>query len=425
VDNIPQRIGKYTVLREIGRGASGVVYLSRDEFADRDVAVKFFSHGEHGALQGQQRAVFLNEAALVGKLSHPHIVRLLDVVVEDDFSYIVMEYVHGGTLSTYTAADRLLSPERVVEIVFKISRALDYMHRNGIIHRDIKPANILITDHFDVKVSDFGIAVFPDITRTTLSNVGSPAYMSPEQVQDEPLTHQTDIYSLGVAFYHLLSGRLPFAGSSYASLIYQIINVDPPPLRKLRPGLPEGFEEIVSRALQKDTSIRYQSWMEFGADLAMLVRDLRMPSEEFTDTRKFHILRSLSFFRLFKEIETWETLRAATWHRFAGGTVLIREGDPGDALYILVEGEASVSRGGVPLAMLGPGDCYGEMLYFMNNNGARSTTIVTTKQVQVIEIKAAVLSGMTDACQAQFSKACMHLLIQRLTKANQLISAGR
>jgi len=422
VESLPQRIGKYDVAQELGRGTAGVVYLARDGFAGRDVAIKVFPHGETGGLQGRQRSLFLNEAALVGRLTHPHIVQLLDVAVEDAFSYIVMEYVRGRTLAYHTTADHFLPLEKVVEVIFKVSRALEYMHRHGVIHRDIKPANILITDAFDIKVADFGIAMFADVTRTTLDNVGSPGYMSPEQLLDQPLTHQTDIYSLGVAFYHLLTGRLPFAGSSYASLIYQILHVDPPPLCDLRPDLPEGFEEIVSRALQKDTGVRYQSWIEFGADLAVLVRDLRMPSEDFSDTRKFHTMRGLSFFRGFREIEIWEAMRAARWHRAPVGTVLIREGDPGDAIFVLVEGEVEVSRAGKPLARLGPGDCYGEMLYYADDIAARSTTIVSTKPVHVIEIKAAALSAMSDPCQVQFNRACVRLLIHRLTAANRVLS---
>jgi len=422
MDSLPHRIGKYDVTRELGRGSSGIVYLARDDFAGRDVAIKLFAHGEAGALQGPQRSLFLNEGALVGKLTHPHIVQLLDVAVEDAFSYLVMEYVSGRTLAHHTTPDNFLPLDKVVEVIFKVSRALEYMHRNGVIHRDIKPANVLVTDAFDIKVSDFGIAMFADVTRTALSNVGSPAYMSPEQLLDQPLTHQTDIYSLGATFYHLLAGRPPFSASSYASLIYQVLNIDPPPLHTLRSDLPDGFEEIIGRAMQRDPGVRYQGWMEFGADLAVLVRDLRMSSSDFSETRKFHVLRSLAFFQNFREIETWETLRAANWLRMAPGTVLIREGEPGDAIYVLVEGEASVSRAGKPLATLNPGDCYGEMLYFLPGNSVRSTTIVAMAPVQVIEIKGQTLSAMSDACQAQFSKACMRLLIQRLTAANQLLS---
>lgn len=422
VGSLPEYIGKYKVANELGRGSSGVVYLARDAFANRDVAIKVFPHGEAGALQGQQRSLFLNEAALVGKLNHPHIVQLLDVAVEDDISYLVMEFVRGHTLARHTTVNDFLPLETVVEVIFKVSRALEYMHRNGVIHRDIKPANVLINETCDIKISDFGIAMFADVTRTTLCNVGTPGYMSPEQLLDQPLTHQTDIYSLGVVFYHLLTGHLPFTGSSYASLYYQILNVDPPPLRTFRADLPEGFEEVVGRALQKDTGVRYQSWTEFGSNLAVLLRDLHLPSEEFSDTRKFHTMRNLSFFRGFLEIETWEALRAACWHRMPAGTVLIREGEPGDALFIIVDGEASVSRAGMPLSTIGQGDCYGEMLYFSNNAAVRSTTIVATEPIHVIEMKSEALSAMSDACQAQFSKSCMRLLIQRLTVANRMLS---
>src|SRR5688572_11461395 len=200
----PQRIGKYDVVKELGRGTAGVVYLARDAFAERDVAIKLFTQSGSAGLQGRYRSLFLNEAALVGKLSHPHIVQLLDVSVEESLSYIVMEYVDGETLAYHTTAEHFLSPGKVVEVIFKVSRALEYMHRHGVIHRDIKPANILVTEDFDVKVADFGIAVLADATRTNLVNVGSPAFMSPEQLQEQPLTHQTDIYSLGVVLYNLL-----------------------------------------------------------------------------------------------------------------------------------------------------------------------------------------------------------------------------
>lgn len=422
MESLPQRIGKYDVVRELGRGTAGVVYLARDAFARRDVAIKVFPHSETGGLQGRHRSLFLNEAALVGRFTHPHIVRLLDVAVEDAFSYIVMEYVRGHSLARHTTADNFLPLEKVVEVIFKVSRALEYMHRHGVIHRDVKPANILITEALDVKVADFGIAVLADATRTSLVNVGSPGYMSPEQVLDRPLTHQTDIYSLGVVLYHLLTGRLPFAGSSYASLVYQILHHEPPPLSTFRPDLPEGFEEIVNRALQKDLDVRYHSWIEFGADLAVLVRGLQVPREDLSDTHKFYTMRNLSFFRGFREVEIWEALRIATWLRMPAGAMLIREGDQGDAIYVMVEGEAEVSRGGKSLARLEPGDCYGEMLYFADDSAARTTTIVATRPVQVIEIKAAALSAASDACQVQFNKAFMRILIDRLTAANRKLS---
>jgi serine/threonine protein kinase len=424
LDNFPERVGRYVMLRELGRGAMATVYLARDPFADRDVAVKVFHHaaGDAGLIQGKHRTSFLNEAALVGKLQHPHIVALLDAAVEPAFSFVVMDYVAGGTLAQYAQPDNLLPLERVVEVVFKVSRALEYAHRQGIIHRDIKPANVLVTESFDVKLSDFGVARLENMTHTDIGNAGSPAYMSPEQLTEQPLTHQTDIYSLGVVMYQLLCGRLPFNATSAAALMYQIVNHEPPRLRTLRPDLPEAFEAIVSRAMQKDLRVRYQSWIEFGKDLAGLVRHLEAPREGLSDTRKFHALKNLSFFRDFRELEIWESLRLAIWQRLPEDTVIIEEGERGDALYILVEGALEVTRRGIPLATLAPGDLFGEMLYFADDMVERSTTIRATEPVLVLEIKAEALGAASDSCQVQFNKACMRILIERLTAANRRLS---
>jgi serine/threonine protein kinase len=412
------------VLSELGRGATATVYLGRDAFAGREVAVKVFWHGgeDAGVAVPKRRNTFLNEAALVGKLLHPHIVTLFDAAVERDYSYIVMEYVPGGTLAQFTVADALLPLEKVVEVVFKSSRALEYAHRQGVIHRDIKPANILVTREFDVKLSDFGVAILADATHTNLRNVGSPAYMSPEQLSDEPLTHQTDIYSLGVVMFQLLTGRLPFVATSHASLMYQIVNHRPPALRSLRQDLPEAAEAIVSRALQKDLAVRYQSWIDFGKDLAGLVRNLEAPREELSDTRKFHMLRNLAFFRDFREVEIWEALRTATWQRLPAETVIIEQGDRAESFYVLVDGQVEVTRGGRILSTLGAGDCFGEMLYFSGETSLRNTTIRSRGPVLVLEIKAEALMAASDACQVQFNKAFMRILIDRLTAANQKLS---
>jgi serine/threonine protein kinase len=426
VNSLPETIGKYKLMGEIGRGATATVYLARDPIAERDVAMKIFPHAgeESDTLANKRRSVFLNEAALVGRLQHPHIVSLLDAAVERDFSYIVMEYVHGGTLARYTSADSLLPLEKVVEVVFKASRALEYAHRQGVIHRDIKPANILLNEALEVKVSDFGVARLEDATHTELTNVGSPAYMSPEQLGDQPLSHQTDIYSLGVVMFQLLTGRLPFTGSSHASLMYQIINHAAPLLRTLRPEVPVAFEAIVARALQKDLRIRYQSWIELGKDLAGLVGNMAAPREVLSDTRKFHALRTLSIFRDFREVEIWEVLRISTLQHFPENTVIIQEGDRSESFYVLVEGSVDVSRAGHHLATLSRGECFGEMLYFMGDAGVRSTTVTAKTSILFIEVRADALMAASDACQLQFNRAFIRILIDRLAAANQKL-AGR
>ncbi|MFA7322441.1 MAG: serine/threonine-protein kinase, partial [Dokdonella sp.] len=213
---IPERIGKYEIRSKLGEGATSIVYLGYDPFAEREVAVKaifpeVLRDKERGKLY---RNLLMTEASLAGKLMHPHIVQIFDAVVAEEQSYIVMEFVKGGTLEPFCSPSTLLPVDRLVEMIFKCTRALDYAVRAGITHRDIKPANILLVNagdsdervSGDIKISDFGAAMLSsgEQTRTQVSGVGSPAYMSPQQVRDMTLNHQTDIYSLGVVMYQLL-----------------------------------------------------------------------------------------------------------------------------------------------------------------------------------------------------------------------------
>src|SRR5690348_1619901 len=242
-----EQIGKYPVERYLGSGATSEVYLCNDPFAKRSVAVKLvsaelFNDPERGKLY---RKLFVTEASLAGKLQHPHICQIYDAVADESDHYIVMEYVGGGTLERYCSPEHLLPIEKAVEIVFKCTRALEFAHKMGITHRDIKPANILYTGETDVKITDFGAALISSGDTTQVSAIGSPAYMSPEQVKEHPLDHQTDIYSVGVVMYHLLTGRLPFQAVNNFSLIYQITNVEPEPPSTFRPEIPALLDEIV------------------------------------------------------------------------------------------------------------------------------------------------------------------------------------
>ena len=238
---LQEHLGKYPLQREIGSGATSRVYLARDTFANQDVAIKVFLFDTNADPQQQRmmHKAFVAEASLAGKLNHPHIVDILDAVVEPDCSYLVMEYVPGTTLQSYSDVSTLLPLNKVVEIIFKCIRALEYAHRHGVIHRDIKPSNILLSESGETKVSDFGASFQqrPSQDTTQLSGVGSPSYMSPEQIRMEVLTQQTDIYSLGVTMYQLLTGRLPFQASTQAGLSYAILNIVPVRPIKLRPEL--------------------------------------------------------------------------------------------------------------------------------------------------------------------------------------------
>ena len=422
---LPGKIGKYPVNSELGRGATSRVYLGRDPFASRDVAIKVV-RAEPGVDTETRRRFhksFLNEAALVGKLLHPHIMQIHDADATDEYSYIVMEYIEGPTLEQYCDVSRLLPMDRVVEIAFKCSLALDFAQRNGVIHRDIKPANVLIGKDSEIKITDFGAAQLEGGEHTVMEGIGSPAYMSPEQVLEKPLNHQTDIYSLGVVMYQMLTGRLPFTGSNRLSLLYQIANIDPVPPSVHRVDVPSALDKVVMRAIAKDREQRYPNWASFSRDLTQTYRHLELPSDAITESDKFNAINELSFFRDFHDVEIWEVVRIGKWLRYQPEKVVIREGEMGDSFYVLAEGEARVTKSGHPLDTLKSGHCFGELLYFEDTRARRVTTITAASKITVVEIKAQALQEATDALQKQFNKAFLRILIDRLTWANSRLSA--
>ncbi len=421
------RIGKYPITQEIGRGATSRVYLGRDPFADRDVAIKVFFFEESVSEQTAKllRKGFLAEAALAGRLNHPHICAIYDAVSEPEYSYIVMEYVKGTTLETYAEIDSLLPLSKLVEVIFKCIRALDFAFQLGVIHRDIKPGNILYGPEGDIKVSDFGASFQEALAQDTtqLTGIGSPAYMSPEQIRLEEVTHRTDIYSLGVVMYKLLTGRLPFNASNQLSLTYEILNVVPPPPSQLRPELPELLDEICLKAMQKNPADRYATWIDFGKDLSKAFTALRLAGETISDSAKFNELRTLVFFEDFDDVTLWEALRISTWRTIPAKTEIIREGDSGESFYLIVEGQVDVSIQGKSINTVRRGGCFGELLYFSDQVAQRTTTITSITDLTVVEIKTIALKVASSACQVSFQKAFMRVLIERLTQTNAKLAA--
>jgi serine/threonine protein kinase len=420
-------IGKYKVERELGKGATGAVYLAEDPFNNRKVAIKvmfpaMLKDADDGAIY---RSMFLNEASLAGKINHPHIVAIYDAVVEEDMSYIVMEFVEGGTLEKYCKPESLLDTQSVVEIVFKCIRAMGFAHSEGLIHRDIKPGNILYKSGTDIKVADFGAAVNKVTDKTTATMIGSPLYMAPELIQGAKATMQSDIYSLGMVMYMLLAGRAPFEASNAASLAYQIVNHDPEPPSRFREGISATIEDIVKQAISRDLNRRYASWDDFGKDLAELWKTEHTPQQtkgEVSDTERFSLLKNLAFFKGFPENELWEVLKISKWRSFAPNSVLIKEGDVGDSFFILAQGNVKVTRGPRVLNVLGTGDCVGEMSYLAKRQGPRSATITTTSDCIVMKIPAADLNSATSSCRQLFDRKFLETLIERLETANQQLA---
>jgi hypothetical protein len=334
-----------------------------------------------------------------------------------------MEYVPVTTLDAHVDPATLLPMGKVVEIVFKCVRALEYACRHGIIHRDIKPGNILLSEAGETKVGDFGASFQQKLDHTTqISAIGSPAYMSPEQIRTENLTHQTDIYSLGVTMYRLLTGRLPFTASTQAALTYAILNTEAARPAKLRPELPGLLDAVVMKAIEKDLGARYPSWLEFGKDLSQAFAALRLASGTVSDSEKFNKLRESPFFGDFNDVALWELVRIGAWKTIGAGTPVIREGEAGEALYFLAEGAVDITLAGKPLATMEAGRCFGEMLYFADERQRRNTTVTSRSEISVLEIKAEAMRAASDACQAAFNKACMRVLIERLQYSNQRLA---
>ena len=422
---IPEKLGKYKILEQIGRGSMGIVYEGYDPFSDHQVAVKvaLSENLRDGEVGERYRKMFFNEAHTAGKLRHPNILEILDAGADGDDCYIVMELVTGGnTLKQFCNPESLLPIAQVVEIIFKCAKALDYAHRKGVIHRDIKPTNILVKDDMDVKIGDFSIAhtISADTTNTMpLGFVGSPRYMSPEQVQEDAITNQTDLFSLGIIMYELLTGRHPFIADSFSRLIHKIINEKHPPMSTYRTDLPAILEKIVHHALQKNPEKRYKMGLNMAADLSLAFDYLDKPQVDIEIEEKFNAIEKLDFFREFSDAEIWEIIRACIWQEFQAGEEIIVEGEIDDSFYIITSGSVDIVKEGHVLGELGEGDCFGEMGYL--SKAHRTATIIAKERVQLMKINATLIEEISVECQLQFSRVFLRTLVKRLAETTAMV----
>lgn len=263
-----ESIGKYRLVRELGAGASGVVYLAEDTVIQRQVAIKTLAPLKVQDAEAEERlARFRREAQAAGRLSHPNIVAVYDYGELDELKYIVMEYVKGLTLADILDQGKRFQIGDAVRVGCKILAALEYSHRNGVVHRDIKPANVILDEQGEIKITDFGVARLESSTLTFHGTVlGTPAYMSPEQFLGAPVDQASDIYSTGVLIYQLLTGDKPFSGSM-AVLMQKVLHTDIPRPSLINPMLPVEFDAVLSKATQKQPQDRYQSAAEFALAL--------------------------------------------------------------------------------------------------------------------------------------------------------------
>ncbi len=271
-------LGRYSVEKELGKGAMGVVYLGKDPKIGRVVAIKTMALSQEfdGDELTDARERFFREAETAGRLQHPHIVTIYDAGEEHDLAYIAMEFLKGKDLVDFCKDGNLLPIQRVASIVERVAVALAYAHKNSVVHRDIKPANVMYEHSSDtVKVTDFGIARITDSSKTKTGLVlGTPSFMSPEQLAGKKVDGRSDLYSLGVMLFQMLAGVLPFRGDSMAELMYKISNEEAPDIRVIRPDIPQKLADVVAMSLSKRPETRYQDGEQFASDLKAILSDL-------------------------------------------------------------------------------------------------------------------------------------------------------
>ncbi len=415
--DLPGKIGKYRIINRVGEGSTGSVYLSHDPFYGRDVAIKVYNAEIEGEDEDRARTtkkMFFTEAQMVGRLQHPNILPIYDAGVENDHYYVVMEHVHGArTLATYCRQGNLLPLDDVLRIAFTCARALHYAHTRGVVHRDIKPSNIILTLDNEVRIIDFGIALCADSDISRIEGIaGSPSYMSPEQVKSEDITASSDLYSLGVVMYEMLTGARPFKARSLAKLLHKIVFATPEPIHKLRDDVGEDIEEVVTRALLKTPGERFENGLDFAAELTRVHQRLRAQQAEYDEREHFDILRGLRFFHDFSHGEIRELMRAGEWRTYAPDQEVVKEGELDDRFYIIVSGNVDVRSGGRTVGGMTGGECFGETSYV--TDATRAASIVARDEVTLLRLSSTLLETLSTSCQLRFNRVFLRSLISRL-----------
>jgi serine/threonine protein kinase len=420
--DLPCRLGKYELTHEIGQGATGKVYRALDTFSGREVAVKLVDRAilDDPEFDEECYKQFRNEASLAGRLAHPHIVMILEASIAEEAGYIVMEYVPGGNLARYTDPASLLPVGSALQVIFKCCGALDYAFRQGIIHRDIKPANILLSAGTDIKITDFGAAVFHTSQVTQKITMGSPYYMSLEQIRGDRLTCLSDMYSLGVVAYELLTGSLPFQASSLVALFDAIANKDAAPPSLRRRELPPELDRIILKMIARKPEDRYSGWAELALDIAEIGRFSKF-HQGIADSEKFSTLRALDSLREFPEPEIWELVQASKWARFPARTVILREYELGQSMYLLASGQILVTRQERLLNIIKDGEYFGEMAYIHRGAG-RQATLEAFSDLVVAEFPFEALDALSAGCRLRLADSLLRTLSDRLALADERIT---
>jgi hypothetical protein len=328
--------------------------------------------------------------------------------------------VQGHDLLQYTRPGHLLPVADVIQMGFKCCGALEYAFREGIVHRDIKPANLMLTQGSDVKISDFGAAYLRKSQAVQTAEMGSPYYMSPEQLQGQELTFHSDMYSLGVVLYELLTGQRPFTGDTMEVLRRKILQQPPLGPSRLRAELPKEIDGIMLRALAKKPEQRYAAWSDFALALSGL-GEKALPPGVIPDSEKYGALKRVPALAGLSDLELWELARAGTWLRVPANEMIMRENDKGTRLFFLGKGEAKVTRQGRLLNKIYASECFGEMAYIREGGALRSVTVESVSELLLAAFEPEALARMSLGAQLYLTRVLVRNLAERLELANKAL----
>lgn len=420
---LPERIDKYEILGVAGRGAMGVVYHGRDPFSDREVAIKTTQMLSDGSAEyAVARKMLSTEANAASALDHGTIIQVLDAGEFEGEPYLVMEYVpEAVTLKDHCKLDRLLPIEQAASIVYTCARALDHAHEKGVIHRDIKTSNILLTADGQAKIGDFGIATIASRETTIiLGIVGSPRYMSPEQFMEKPLTAATDLYSLGVVLYEVLTGQPVFSARNFADLAREVVSVVPTAVHEVRDKVPSALSDVVAHAISKKPEDRFESGAQFADALAAIFPQLDHAGSAITLDHKLQLARGLRFFNSFSDAQLREFVEACEWQCVAPGARIIREGNMERSCYVVVSGEVAIMKGAQRISAAGRGSCFGEM-GFLSRNG-RAATIRARGEATFLVTQPKAIARLSADVQTLFNQCVIDTVIERLASTTERLS---
>ncbi len=411
------KIGKYQLEDVIHQGKYRSIYKARDPFLGRDVAIKVSNLSEQpdSVEDSQQiRNSFFLETQAVGKLQHPNIVSVYDAGVGDRQTYIVMEFIKANSLAEIIESKQKIPIVKVLDIISKCCKALEYAHSKGVIHRDIKPSNILLTKDHNVKIVDFGVAMVRSKIDTLSSGLfGSPSYMSPEQVEEKEVSPSTDLFALGTVLYELLTGKKPFVADNVHTLMYKILHEQPEPLQSFGVRYAEKLQPIIDQVLAKQAMQRYRSALDFATALDSINNVLRYEYRKTSKRVNAEQVGMLEFFQDFNQQEIAEFIGVATWVNVSNGEAVLSVNDVDQTFYIIIGGKATVFKTNKPVKSLVDGDCFGDARLLGYEKYA--TNIVADSNMLLMRVTTDDLDNASYALQVQFYKAVAKSLVKRLS----------